>query len=406
MTLLFVQFILFCSLMWHNCSSLTFVTIGMGNVGKRITKLALENGLKCVGGVTRTSNLGKDIGTVIGEDEIGVKITSSNNLSKLLLTHKVNIIFEATTTMLNMNGHYTLFKSILDLSTKENNPNGDYFNIITVESSFYYPFKSYSIIAKEYVDMVKINELNRISKSKQIGIIGTGVQDLFVHSLLPSLLPLVPNFNTIKIQYSFNANHPYYSAYVSGINIDTYDSCNSFISKYFPVFNEQIVYRIIGDTLNMDLEGLDNNNQAIMELSECSSLFNYDEKVLCVGCDKDNKLYYIEPGLSIGVNTTFSVNIKLKNSEYYVVSVSSLFGVFDNFNAMTVDYNIIGPYNHQSISTGHIDDYIVTANSAIQRINDVMNGKGIITDNLPFIQYYKGHSNYPKLTQNAYKNEL
>ena len=60
---------------------------------------------------------------------------------------------------------------------------------------------------------------------------------------------------------------------------------------------------------------------------------------------------------------------------------------------MTVEYHIIGKYNHQSLSFEHVDDYLVTENSAIQRVKAVMNGKGILPGfwydrkKLTFIRY-------------------
>ena len=80
-----------------DCFSLTFVTIGMGSVGKRITRLALDNGLQCVVAITRESNLGKDVDLIVGlNEESGIKITSNqDNLNKLLSETKPNIIFES-----------------------------------------------------------------------------------------------------------------------------------------------------------------------------------------------------------------------------------------------------------------------------------------------------------------------
>eukprot|EP01084_Bolivina_argentea_P236729 397986_1 len=379
---------------WCNCTCLTFITIGMGSVGKRITKLALNNGLECVGGLTRTSNLGLDIGTVIGIDQIEINITTSNTLTELLLNTKPNIIFDSTSTTNSIDENYDLFKSILSLSTDENNPNGEYFNIITVEMGFYYPWKTFSELSSKYTNITKINELHSLSKSKKIGIIGTGVQDLFFHSILPLLLPLVPDFNTIKISLSLNLNHPYYAQYVSGADINSDNSCESFISNYCPQAAEQIVYRVMIDILGMDL------NNAMIELNECQTLFNYDEKVLCVGCGDTNDVqYYIEPGKSIGSNSTFTVII-----DDLVISVSFIAAVYNSFDALSTYYHIIGPYNYQSVSFDHVDDFLVTAQSAIQRINDVMNGKGIITDNLPFIQFYNGENNYKSRVVHSLKD--
>ena len=102
---------------------------------------------------------------------------------------------------------------------------------------FLLPWMSYSESVKKYIN---------ITNMKQLHEIGAGVQDLFAHSFLPTLLPLVPKFNSISLQYTLNLNHPYYQQYVGGVDLNTNDSCNGFMNGYFSVFCEQIVYRIIG----------------------------------------------------------------------------------------------------------------------------------------------------------------
>ena len=152
--------------------------------------------------------------------------------------------------------------------------------------------------------------------------------------------------------------------------------------------------RLFTELLDIDIiSSLEDAGNNIQQFNECETMKNNEESMICLRYEGDDlyglKYTAIERGKSIGVDARFTVKI----GDELLVSVSMVFGLFDNLNAMSVGYNINGPYNDQILFFEHIDDSVVTANSAIQRIYDVINGGGILTDNLSFIQFYKGQSN-------------
>ena len=117
--------------------------------------------MKCVAGINKASNIGKDIGKVIGLDkELGIKITAVDNLEDTILKTKPNVIFYTVSTDTETN--YKMLTSIVSLSNKETNPNGEYFNIIISDLSFWYPWRRTPLSIPNVLSLA--NELDTLSK--------------------------------------------------------------------------------------------------------------------------------------------------------------------------------------------------------------------------------------------------
>lgn len=234
----FVQIFCFLGMLFSSttlCSGndeITFVTVGLGNVGKYVTKFAVEKGMKCVGGVNKQSHIGEDVGDYVGlESSLGVAITKSEDLEQLLKNTKPNIIFHTIHDSPQVVAQQ--YKMIASLSNQENNPNGEYFNVITSLMDYWYPFRS--VNNQDIVTGAR--ELDSLFKSHKTSILATGVQDILGDSLLPGLLAIMDQNKLRRVQnfMSFNLNAAAYQHWALGPSVVTglYDLFPFLIGVWF-----------------------------------------------------------------------------------------------------------------------------------------------------------------------------
>ncbi|MBE6991916.1 MAG: hypothetical protein E7430_04980 [Ruminococcaceae bacterium] len=73
-----------------------FAIFGPGTMGAKMTEYAIAHGAEAVAAFTRNSNLGKDLGEVIGTAPLGVEVKSFSDASEILAQTKPDICLVAT----------------------------------------------------------------------------------------------------------------------------------------------------------------------------------------------------------------------------------------------------------------------------------------------------------------------
>lgn len=73
-----------------------FAIFGPGTMGARMTRYAIAHGALPVAAFTRSSNLGRDLGEVIGTDALGVTVESFSRAAEILARTKPDICLVAT----------------------------------------------------------------------------------------------------------------------------------------------------------------------------------------------------------------------------------------------------------------------------------------------------------------------
>lgn len=142
-----------------------FVHIGLGPMGAKLCKLALEKkGIQLIGAIERV-NLGKDVGEIIGLDKkIGVTVT--DDLAAALAA-KPNIVLHSTLSSLEQVKEQlaTVIKSGV--------------NIVSTCEELSYPWETHPDIAKE---------LDTLAKKNNVTVLGTGINPGFCMDTFPIVM--------------------------------------------------------------------------------------------------------------------------------------------------------------------------------------------------------------------------
>ena len=79
-----------------------FVQYGCGKMSKYTMRYAIERGYELVGAVDVNEDIiGKDVSTILGGDDVGVKITAANDAKSMLENVKPDICIVTTMSLMN-----------------------------------------------------------------------------------------------------------------------------------------------------------------------------------------------------------------------------------------------------------------------------------------------------------------
>jgi len=161
-----------------------FIQIGCGKMSVYTMRYAIENGYEIVGAVDINEEvIGKDVGTIINRENVGIIVKNVNELDDLLKKCKPNVAI--VTTM-------SLMKDVEDslMICAKNGVNA----ITTCEEAFY-PFNSSPKITEE---------LDKLAKENNCTITGSGYQDAFWGNLITTICGATHNITKIKGSSSYN----------------------------------------------------------------------------------------------------------------------------------------------------------------------------------------------------------
>ena len=169
-----------------------FVQIGCGKMSIYTMKYAIENGYEIVGAVDINPEvIGKDVSSIIGCEEVGVKVRNVSELDSLLKEVKPNIAIVTTMSLM------TDLEDVL-MACASNGVNA----ITTCEEAFY-PANSSPRITQE---------LDRVAKENNCTITGSGYQDAFWGNLITTVAGATHNITKIKGSSSYNVED--YGTYI------------------------------------------------------------------------------------------------------------------------------------------------------------------------------------------------
>lgn len=160
------------------------VQFGTGKMAVYTMRYVLEKGGEVVGAIDINPNvIGKDIGTIMGKSEMGVKVTALENAEETIRTLKPDIAIVTTMSLLND------VKDALMLCAKLG------VNAITTCEEAFFPWNSNPQATKEIDDL-----------AKQTGctITGSGYQDIYWGQLISSIAGSTHKITKIKGSSSYN----------------------------------------------------------------------------------------------------------------------------------------------------------------------------------------------------------
>lgn len=160
------------------------IQYGCGKMSKYTMRYALENGWEIVGAIDINPEvIGKDIGTVIGCDDIGVKIKSASEAEALFTEVKADACIITTMSLLSD------CKDALLLCAKHG------VNAITTCEEAFYPMNSNPNLTLE---------IDKLAKENNCTITGSGYQDAFWGNLISTLAGTTQRITKIKGSSSYN----------------------------------------------------------------------------------------------------------------------------------------------------------------------------------------------------------
>jgi 4-hydroxy-tetrahydrodipicolinate reductase len=161
------------------------IVYGIGEMGKIASRMMLEKGVEIAGAIGNKSNVGKDLGEIIGLDH-PLNVTISNKAEAVLKKEKADIVVMSVgTTMEQMYPH---FRKCLE--------NG--VNVITIAEEAFYPWRIYPKYAQE---------LDELAKEHSVTLTAVGIQDVFWLNLLAVLSGASHSIKSVLGQAISNADN-------------------------------------------------------------------------------------------------------------------------------------------------------------------------------------------------------
>lgn len=161
-----------------------FVQYGCGKMSLYTMRYAMEKGYELVGAIDINPNIiGKDVSTLLGGNELGIKITDAKYAEELLREVKPNIVIITTMSLMNDVKDSLLLCAKLGI------------NAITTCEEAFYPFNSSPKLSEEIDELAKRNNCT---------ITGSGYQDAFWGNLISTLVGASATVKMIKGSSSYN----------------------------------------------------------------------------------------------------------------------------------------------------------------------------------------------------------
>ena len=157
---------------------------GCGKMSVYTMRYALENGAKIVGAVDINEDvIGKDIGQIIGKDNMGVLVSNVNDAEDLLKSLKPDCVIVTTMSLLEDTKDALLLCAKLGI------------NAITTCEEAFYPMNSNPTLTKQ---------IDELAKKNNCTITGSGYQDAFWGNLISCIAGASHNITKIKGSSSYN----------------------------------------------------------------------------------------------------------------------------------------------------------------------------------------------------------
>lgn len=161
-----------------------FVQYGCGKMSLYTMRYAMEKGYELVGAIDINPNIiGKDVSTLLGGNELGIKIRDAKDAEELLGEVKPNIVIITTMSLMNDVKDSLLLCAKLGI------------NAITTCEEAFYPFNSSPKLSEEIDELAKRNNCT---------ITGSGYQDAFWGNLISTLVGASATVKMIKGSSSYN----------------------------------------------------------------------------------------------------------------------------------------------------------------------------------------------------------
>lgn len=179
---------------------------GCGKMSIYTMRYAVEKGMTLVGGSdVNPAVIGKDLGEIMGSENIGVKVGDAKDIKELLINSKPDVCIITTMSLFNDVSEILLLCAELGI------------NAITTCEEAFYPMNSNPTLTK------KINEL---AMANNCTITGTGYQDAYWGNLISTMCGSTQSITKIKGSSSYNVEDygiALAEAHGAGLTLEEFD---------------------------------------------------------------------------------------------------------------------------------------------------------------------------------------
>ena len=200
------------------------VQFGTGKMAVYTMRYVLEKGGEVVGAIDVNPNvIGKDIGTIIGKENMGVKVTALDEAEEMLKTIKPDIAIVTTMSLIKDVKDSLMLCARLGI------------NAITTCEEAFFPWNSNPAVTKEIDDM-----------AKQTGctITGSGYQDIYWGQLITAIAASTHKITKIKGSSSYNVEDygiALARAHGSGLTLDEFEKQVASVDKISDEERQKII---------------------------------------------------------------------------------------------------------------------------------------------------------------------
>lgn len=200
------------------------VQFGTGKMAIYTMRYVLEKGGEVVGAIDVNPNIiGKDIGKIIGQEELGIKVTSLENAEEMLKSTKPDVCIVETMSLLEDVRDALMLCARLGI------------NAITTCEEAFYPWNSNPKLTQEIDEM-----------AKQTGctITGSGYQDIYWGQLITSIAGSTQKITKIKGSSSYNVEDygiALAKAHGSGLTLEEFDKQVASVDKISDEERQKII---------------------------------------------------------------------------------------------------------------------------------------------------------------------
>ena len=187
-------------------NKIKFVQYGCGKMSEYTMRYAKENGMEIVGAIDKNPDIiGKDIGSIIGCEDTGIKVSSVENAKEVLSKTKPDICIITTMSLIS-----DVYESLMQCAELG-------INAITTCEEAFYPMNSNPSITKS---------LDEMAKKHNCTITGSGYQDAYWGNLISTIAGTTHKITKIKGSSSYNVEDygiALAQAHGAGLTLEEFD---------------------------------------------------------------------------------------------------------------------------------------------------------------------------------------
>ena len=200
------------------------VQFGTGKMAVYTMRYVLEKGGEVVGAIDLNPNvIGKDIGTIIGKEELGIKVTSLDDAEETLRKLKPDIAIVTTMSLIKDVEDALMLCAKLGI------------NAITTCEEAFFPENSNPNVTEK---------LDEMAKKTGCTITGSGYQDIYWGQLITSIAASTQKITKIKGSSSYNVEDygiALAKAHGAGLTLEEFDKQVASVDKITPEERKKII---------------------------------------------------------------------------------------------------------------------------------------------------------------------